>query len=253
MKPNIFAGGPNSAVGTPWEIFRSSELTPNHPHPVTLYQKSGGAQLYASQLSLVEEYGVALIVLTAGDMEAVGYIRNAMLSTFIAAIDAVSREQAEPQYARTFTSTHQSSQIKTVEVTLTQDNDSLKISSLQRDGVDILKGLTDIWSLTIGSYGSPIGRTVRLFPSELTSETTLCGHKVVQEIWTLWPEVAKPTDSDLPGVGFDGSDCTTWTIAGWVDYGGEPLNRIIFYRDEQGAVVGLEMPFLRSGVLRPAE
>lgn len=245
LKPASFAGGPYDSVGMPWEIFRPFNLTPAHPHTVTVYGKGGGAQGYRSQLDVVDEYGFALVVLTAGDMQAVTLLRDAMLATFVPAVDEVSREQAK-QYERNYTSEESG---VLVEATLSQDDDSLLLSSITRNNSDILTALTDIWTLTMGTFIAPVGPTVRLFPSKLTMNTTLEDSPATAEVWRLWPEITEEMQTDLPRTGLVSQQCVIWTIGDWVHYGGEPLDRVVVYKEE-GEVVGFEVPFLRSGVLK---
>uniref|UniRef100_A0A0D2XFX2 Beta-lactamase-related domain-containing protein n=1 Tax=Fusarium oxysporum (strain Fo5176) TaxID=660025 RepID=A0A0D2XFX2_FUSOF len=104
LKPSAFAGNAYSLTGMPWEILRLSSLTPDHPHAVTVYGKSGGAQNYRSQLSFIDDYGLAIIILTAGPMKAAPILTNAMFSTFVAAADEVSREQSKRFEQRRFSS-----------------------------------------------------------------------------------------------------------------------------------------------------
>lgn len=203
---------------------------------------------YRSQLSVVDEYGVGLVMLTAGPMHALTTIADAVIATFIPAVDKVAREQAGEMYARTFTGREGNT---TVSARLKQDDDSLVLSSLERDGKDILGGITQIWNLTLGTYVAPISPTIRAFPSELTSNATLHGKPVTKQAWRLWPELETDAGSELPSAGVAAKDCVAWTIGDWVYYGGEALDRIEFYMGEDGSVVGMEVPFLRSGVLRP--
>ncbi|KAH7309804.1 beta-lactamase/transpeptidase-like protein [Stachybotrys elegans] len=250
LKPAAFAGNLQTAVGMPWEIWRPDTLTPKHPHHVTVYGKGGGALLYRSQLSVVDEYGIAVIVLTAGEMNAAAYLPNAVLSTILPAVDDASREMAKTKYARRF---HTSSSTKSpvpVEATLVLDDDSLLLSSIQRNGSDVLTAMTDLWSLIMTNFASPIGSTVRLFPQELDEQVTLDGKPATREIWRLWPQALPQPDSDLPGYGIDATNCMSWTLGDWVHYGGEPIDRAVFYR-HGGDVVGFELPFLRSGIMRP--
>jgi hypothetical protein len=249
LKPVAFAGSASSSTGMPWEIFRSSELTPEYPHPVTVYGKSGGAFGYRSQISVVDEYGVAFVVLTAGDMKAAPQLTNALLGSFLPAIDKYTREEASQQYARTFKANGANE--ADLEVHLELDNESLKISSMTRNDLDILRGLVEIWSSTIGSYGSEVGSIVRLFPTEIANEVELSGVTVTREVWRLWPDMRPVERADLPGHGLFENDCMAWTVGNWVHYGGEPLDRVLFYRGQGGHIVGFEVPFLRSGVLEP--
>lgn len=248
LKPVSFTGSLHSASGSPWEIFRADDLTPEHPHVVNIYAKGGGAMSYRSHLAVVDEYGVGIVILTAGPMHALTALADAVVATLLPAIDEVSRVEAEESYARTFTSTSCNS---STSATLTLDNDSLVLTTLTHNKKDILEAIISLWNLTMGVYVAPISPTIRVFPSEVSAQTTLNGSIVTKEVWVLWPELEYALDSDLPSAGMARRDCLAWTIGDWVHYGGEALDRVVFYRDEMGSVVGFEVPFLRSGILRP--
>ncbi len=128
LKPAAYAGNMASAVGMPWEVRRYANLTGgDHPHPVAVYAKSGAAPLYRSQFALVDEYGLGVVVLTAGPMEALPYIYDAVLAVVVAAADKVTWEHAKVEYARGFANQAADDIVK---ATLTLDEDSLVLSSL---------------------------------------------------------------------------------------------------------------------------
>ncbi|KAF5645138.1 beta-lactamase 3 [Fusarium sp. NRRL 52700] len=250
LKPSAFAGNAYTLTGMPWEILRLSNLTPNHPHAVTVYGKSGGAQNYRSQLSLIDDYGLALIILTAGPMKAAPILTNAMLSTFVAAADEASREQANRYEQRYMNDGEDDAQ---VEAALEQDGDSLILASLHRNGTNILSSLKDIWSLTLGDFLPEVGPKIRMFPSQLRENATLYGEPVTKEVWHLWPDLNSGFETDLPGNWIEEMNCVGWSIQDWVHYGGEPLDKVLVYVGDDGDVRGFEVPFLRSGILYPAD
>ncbi|KAG5810799.1 hypothetical protein H9Q74_003974 [Fusarium xylarioides] len=249
FKASAFAGNAYTLTGMPWEILRLPNLTPDHPHAVTVYGKSGGAQNYRSQLSFIDDYGLAIVILTAGPMKAAPILTNAMLSTFVAAGDEVSREEAKRHEQRYMTD-HEDVPI---EVALQQDNDSMILASLHRNGTDIIASLTDIWGLTLGDFLPGVGPKIRMFPSQLRENATLDGEPVVKEVWHLWPDINSGFETDLPGNYIEERNCVGWSIQDWVHYGGEPLDRVLLYVGDDGDVRGLEVPFLRSGILYPAK
>ncbi|KAJ4203100.1 hypothetical protein NW759_015208 [Fusarium solani] len=250
LKPVSFAGNEYTMTGMPWEILRSSKLTPDHPHTVTIYGKSGGAQNYRSQLDFVDEYGFAVVLLTAGPMKAAPILRDAMLATFVAAADAVSREQAE-KYEQKFRHKGGKGQVP-AEASLKQDKDSMVLASLRRNNTDILAGLAKIWTFSLGDFLPTVGPKIRVFPSGLRETTTLDGKPVTKEVWHLWPDIGSDFKTDLPGNMIEDMNCVGWTIQDWVHYGGEPLDRVVVYVGEDGDVEGFEVPFLRSGVSYPS-
>ncbi|KAF5581108.1 beta-lactamase 3 [Fusarium pseudocircinatum] len=249
LKPSAFAGNAHTLTGMPWEILRLSNLTPEHPHAVAVYGKSGGAQNYRSQLSFIDDYGLAIVILTAGPMKAAPILTNAMLSTFLAVADEESREQAR-RYEQRYMSDHEDVPI---EAALEQDNDSMILASLYRNGTDILSSLRDIWGLTLGDFLPEVGPKIRVFPSQLWENATLDGEHVTKEVWHLWPDINSEFGMDFPGNEIEEMNCVGWSIQDWVHYGGEPLDRVLLYVDDDGDVRGFEVPFLRSGILYPAK
>ncbi|KAF4331762.1 beta-lactamase 3 [Fusarium beomiforme] len=248
LKPRAFAGNAYTMTGMPWEILHLPNLTPDHPHSVTIYGKSGGAQNYRSQLSFVDDYGLAIIILTAGPMKAAPILTNAMLSTFVAAADKSSREQAR-KYEQRYMGNDDDGIL--IDASLKQDEDSMTLASLHRNGTDIVSSLIEIWGLTLGDFLPKVGPKIRIFPSQLFENTTLDGKPIVKGVWRLWPDLDSGFKTDLPGNEVEEMNCVGWSIQDWVHYGGEPLDRVLVYIGEDGDVRGFEVPFLRSGILRP--
>ncbi|KAM5383845.1 hypothetical protein ACJZ2D_001834 [Fusarium nematophilum] len=167
LKPSAFAGNAYTMTGMPWEILRPVNLTPDHPHAVTIYGKSGGAQNYRSQVSFVDGYGIAIVILTAGPMKAAPILIDALLSTFVPATDGVSREQAE-KYEKKFTNKAAKDEVP-VEASLRQDKDSMVLGSLRRNGTDIVSSLAQIWTFALGGFLPKVGPTIRVserYPGE---------------------------------------------------------------------------------------
>ncbi|GKU05091.1 beta-lactamase family protein [Fusarium langsethiae] len=224
LKPTAFAGNAYTMSGMPWEILRLPNLTPTNPHPVTFYSKTGGAQNYRSQLSFVDEYGLAVIVLTAGPMKAAPIFADALLSTFVDTADQISRVQARRYEGRY---TNEGGDGVVVEAALEQDGDSMVLTSLRRNGTDIVSSLADIWGFTLGDFLPDVGPKIRVFPSDLRETTTFEGKSVTKQVWHLWPELDAGFQTDLPGVMMEEANCVGWTIQDWVHYGGEPLDRVL--------------------------
>lgn len=256
LKPSAYAGGPSNAVGMPWEIHRSSSLTPAHPHPVTLTSKDGAALAYRSSMMMADEYGVGFLTLTAGPMNVMPLLSAAMVETFVPAVDEATRAHAKTQYARSFKSVSHSN--SSVSARFILDNDSMVIESIERDGKDILHGMINIFNDTMGQFSAPMTTPLRIFPAvEMDEPATVQEFNddiVVAERWTVMPTLLDPApESDLPGGGFGQDLCLAWTVVDWIHYGSEPLDRLIFYKNDKGEVLGFEAPFLRSGVLKPVD
>lgn len=254
LKPETFAGNSQTSVGMPWEIWRPENLISHHSRPITIHGKSGSAQSYYAQIHLIDEFGVGLVVLTAGASGPLIDIVNAALSIFVPAIDQIGRIETEDKYARRFQSDsfYESNSSVTIGVELVLVTDVLRLTSMSRNGSNILSAITNLWNMVMGDFTAPISTNIRLFPQGITEQTKLKGQDVTREVWRLWPDVLSQSESELPGKDLDRRNCLGWTLGDWVEYGHEPIDRVLFYRDNSGEVIGFEAPFLRSGVLVPA-
>ncbi|GAB1319767.1 Beta-lactamase transpeptidase [Madurella fahalii] len=257
LQPRSFAGSPHSFLGTPWEIFRPPPelLFPEAEgagHTVTILNKDGAAYGYRARISVLDEYGVGIVVLTAGDQTALTSIYDAALAVLVPAVDAAARESAGREYVGGFAglSTAETGRVP-VNATTEMDGVSLKLVGLSRNGTDLLASLQEIWTVTMGAFLpslEPQG-VWRLYPAEIARPgTSEDGRELVLEDWRVTWEVELNPDTELPGRGLSGYDCLSWTVVDWLYYGSEPTDRVVFVKDAQtGSVLGLEVPFLRTG------
>lgn len=82
-------------MGLPWEIYRTTNLTQTHPHTIDIYAKDGDVVEYYSRLSLIDQYGVGLVILTAGSTKAINPLNEAAFSILIPAVEEEARHQAQ--------------------------------------------------------------------------------------------------------------------------------------------------------------
>jgi hypothetical protein len=266
LQPRTFAGSRSSFVGLPWEIFRPepgllfNKATTQQGngggagHTVTIHSKGGAAYGYNSRIALLDEYGVGLVLLTAGGQDALTDIFDAALSLLVPALDGLAREQAAREYGGAFAgrSTEETGGVP-VNATTEMDGVSLRLTGLYRNGSDILAGLEEVWQVTLFAFLPSLRLTgiYRLYPTEVERTSVLPnGRKVVEEDWRLWWEMELDSETELPGRGISSHDCLSWSVADWMHYGSEPVDRVVFVKDaETGRVLGLDAPFLRSGTM----
>lgn len=269
LKPTSSTGSIHSLVGTPWEIFRVPDLTPDHPHVVDIYAKGGAAYGYQAQMAVIDEYGAGIVLLTAGSTLASPIIYDAILTTLVPALDEIAREQAvDSGYTGMFADSSICSSYSfsatvndsvSFNVTIVQDEDSLVLQSIERNGKDIIASLKEIWSVTLGGFVAFKPSKPRIFPIDTLNEDSVSApdgteKRVIRQDWRVEWDFAQGDDTDLPGAGLSAANCLTWTVTDWMYYGSEPIDRIVFVLDaESGHVIGLEIPYLRSGVLQPAK
>ncbi|KAJ5157255.1 uncharacterized protein N7482_008355 [Penicillium canariense] len=262
LKPQSMTSLPSNLVGRPWEIQRTDNLVPKNPHTVDIYAKSGGANGYVSQISVVDQYGVGFVVMTAGPRDATtaSILNEAIISSLVPATDQETRAQAQMYTGNYKISTSTSSTATTqsnatVAIDLKIDGRTgLKIDSLTRNGSDILKGILKLWNEMIPQTGI-FNPDFRLYPTAIENEAK-GEDNVVFEDWRINFDII-PSDnaamSDLPGQGKLSNLCSSWQMAAWLYYGGEALDRVVFkINHTEGRAIGVDIPFLRSAVLEKA-
>lgn len=270
LQPRSFLGSPNTFLGQPWEIYRPRPdvLFPDRKgekeaHTVTFVSKDGSAYGYRSRIVMVDEYGIGFVVLVAGDPDSLEVVYGALASILIPAIDEVAREEVTSPggYTGLFKedvgSANGSSIPVEVKFDMVDGGSTLGLIELRRNGSDLVQGLEDAWTYSLGWFLPALKNsgTWRLYPAEISTEAEqIVGGKkmtVVREDWRIWWDVEVTTKSDLPGRELVAGDCSSWSVADWVYYGGEALDRVVFIKDkDSGEVLGVEFPFLRTGVVR---
>ncbi|KAL8646122.1 MAG: hypothetical protein Q9210_006311 [Variospora velana] len=161
FKPHSYSPSWSFAYGMPWEIFRSSDLLPDSNRIQTIITKAGGLRGYSSQLLLLPEYNIGIIVLVAGDGHALAWLREEILKAVVPAVDAIARQQAAERFSGTYVSpdTHMNSSIS-MEV---QGSSRLMLTSWISNGTDFLATYVKMSQQTSGSPGP--GK-VQLMPSD---------------------------------------------------------------------------------------
>jgi CubicO group peptidase (beta-lactamase class C family) len=265
LQPRSFAGSADSFVGMPWEIFRLPRelLFPRYDEgegtggtTVTVYAKDGAAYGYRSRIGVVDEYGVGFVVLSAGDPNVMTLVADALMATLVPVVVAAARrEVVEFGYGGLFVG-RATAEMGSVpfNATTTLDGTSLVLEEMYRNGTDMLAALQEVWAVTLGVFLPSLRstRSWRLYPADLERKEygTLGDRQVIREDWRIWFDVQPSVETELPGKGLSDHDCLGWQYADWLYYGNEPMDRVVFLKDAgTGHVLGLEIPYLRSGTL----
>ncbi|KAF3287074.1 hypothetical protein TWF132_008758 [Orbilia oligospora] len=254
LKPTSSTPNLQYSVGLPWEIYRTTNLTPAHPHTIDIYAKDGGAYGYVSRIGIIDQYGVGFVVLTAGDTEALYPIAEATVAMLIPAVEEAARGEAT-KYTGLFGGNEGN---EGVLANFTVDNGpGVKLESLFRNGSDILEAIAKIWESQQVSLG-PLSKDFRIYPMEVSISQGHGNYRIIKEDWRIAMEVTGEIGSDkkseLPSAGAFAKGCNTWQTYDLLQYGGQPIDRIVFWLDgTTREVVGVEVPFLRSGGLKQLE
>ena len=262
LQPISFAGSQHSFLGAPWEIFRPPPelLFPGNPDDsptVTILAKDGGAYGYRSRIAVIDEYGLGIALLTAGDLGALAELYDAILSVVVPAAHAAAREQVETEYVGQFSAGLSAPDENGVAVPVSLatelDGKALRVAGLQRNGTDMMAAVEEVWAVTVGMFASSYKPTGiwRVYPAGVERESVLeDGTRVVEEDWRVWWDLEPDSATELPGKGISAMDCLSWTLADWLYYGSEPVDRVVFVRDAgTGRVIGADVPFMRSGFM----
>ncbi|KAL4747557.1 hypothetical protein BDW72DRAFT_196634 [Aspergillus terricola var. indicus] len=287
LKPLSTTSSLNTLVGRPWEILRATDLLPpKYAHTVDIYAKSGGAMGYMAQVAAIDQYGVGLIVLTAGPVDAMNILYRAILGTFIPAIEEEARFQSH-RFAGTWTSktsplsnesqTHSDEKIRlTLDI---DDGTGIRLASFTRGNASIVNAIKKIWDAEYLALGFGIlPDTLRVYPTDsnipvpaseaesLLAQSNSHSHlrhsrshddedkvRFERQEWRINLDIVPLNGaamSDLPAQTTATQYCGSWQTVDWLTYGGISLDKIVFVVDKfSGVVLGVEVPALRGGLL----
>ncbi|KAL8808562.1 MAG: hypothetical protein Q9223_003982 [Gallowayella weberi] len=94
FQPRSYSSSWSFAYGMPWEIFRTSDIIADSDRIQTILTKAGALRGYSSQLLMIPEYDLGIVVLAAGDRRALPWLREEILKTLVPAVEQVARDQA---------------------------------------------------------------------------------------------------------------------------------------------------------------
>lgn len=240
LTPRAATSSLYSLVGMPWEIVRTTNLTPAHPHTIDMYTKDGYVPGYTSRIGVITDYQFGFTVLTAGPFNAMAPLTEAVLSVFLPALEEAARDEAAAAYVGNFSTPADAATEGRLVLTM-DDGPGLRLSELSSNSSDMIAGLLGLRGLWWGSIGSA-EPDLRIYPTGISE--TVSG-ALVREDWRLVIEPPLvPSISELPSQKVYDKVCTTWMGHDIMSYGGQPVDRFVFLKEE-GEVVGIEVPFLR--------
>jgi len=92
MKPHSWTSGTHSAYGMPWEMLRTTKLTPDG-RGVDIITKGGSLTRYYTTIILIPEFGLGVTILIAGDYEALPDLRENVIATLVPAAEKLIRDE----------------------------------------------------------------------------------------------------------------------------------------------------------------
>lgn len=238
------------AIGGPWEIFRSENLTSDN-RIIDVYTKSGDMGLYHAYLALVPEYDLVISVLVGGlevstDRYARSRVLSAAVSAFVPAMEQAAREEASCETGQVGTYTDEETDSKLV---LELDEGSgLLIKEFSVRGFDVLGNIDKYGISTAGSSGgsampkrqsddeSPAVEG-RLYPAQRTTKNAAVWRAVFPQPMPDEYEAALQGD-----IFYADAACESWFSLDRLRYGFQNIAEFIFETDSEGAVKTVKNP-----------
>jgi hypothetical protein len=97
MKPHSWTSGTNSAYGMPWEILRTTKLTPDG-RAIDIVTKGGALTGYFSTIAQIPEFGLGITLLVAGDSAAKQDLQERIIATVVPEVEKIIREEVRERY-----------------------------------------------------------------------------------------------------------------------------------------------------------
>jgi len=92
MKPHSWTSGTHSAYGMPWEMLRTTKLTPDG-RGIDIITKEGALTQYHTIIILIPEFGLGITILVAGKYEALSALRESVIAMLIPAAEKLIRDE----------------------------------------------------------------------------------------------------------------------------------------------------------------
>ncbi|EQL38243.1 hypothetical protein BDFG_00611 [Blastomyces dermatitidis ATCC 26199] len=251
LKPNSHTSSLMSSVGSPWEIYRSSNT-----RVIDFYTKFGDLGSYGSVIALSPDHDVGFTVLAAGAKPG---SQRTLLADLIgrllsATLDKEARLQAVEDFSGTYSSSPSSENEKATVLKISNKTDDtgpgLAIESFY------LKGAT--FKDIIGAFfGAPPGAfpkvDLRLQPTGLTARYTSSSRESVRSRTSFRVVATLPepgADNNLTKEKIFSGVCEPWTSIDALRYGRRSIDELVFELDGAGKAVALDMGIARQILLR---
>lgn len=251
LKPRTFTPVEDGAVGAPWEVYRVAKgvlTTEERGQGVEVYAKDGSVLGYYSRVMLVPAFRIGVTVLTAteaGDTRGLNAVSEAVLATVVRGAEEAARLEADQKFSGEYLAEGEVDGNITLRV---DEGPGLRVEGLFRNGSDILASIEGIFQQSVVG-GAMLNDEWRLYPTGIVNEVDEDGKKVVLEDWRLGFE---PIPAEMEGMLaeagkgiFEGADSAWLRIDGSMVYGGRPVDRFVFVKEDDGHVRSIRLPALR--------
>lgn len=215
LMPHSPGEGLDSFYGMPFEIFRTPEVFKDIGRTVTFVSKTGGLPGYDSRITIMEEYGLAVVILIGGSASLLSELQEAITVELVRAADEVIWQDITDVYAGSYISTNP---LLNSSVELEASSTSgLVINSFVSNGTDVLNNLiADCFGDRSRAWRAQLMPTL-LYKNESAQEG---------EIWRIQGVFNKPQESGGIWDNFCPPDVNVWM------YAGLPLSELVFWHED---------------------
>ena len=226
--PRSYSSSWSFAYGMPWEIFRTSDILTDSDRVQTIVTKAGGLHGYSSQLLLVPEYDLGLVIFAAGDGHALAWLREEVLKSLVPKVEGISRSQISDRLSGLYSTSD--ANVNSSLVLEVQGRSGLVVISWISNGTDFLAHYA--------AMSNPKLRPshVQLTPSNIKRGTN-------GQVWR-----AEFIQDELP---FE--ELVSMNLVVDVDsftYASRSLEEFVFQLDEAGRAMRVNLPGFRTSLDR---
>ncbi|KAI0835961.1 beta-lactamase/transpeptidase-like protein [Hypoxylon sp. FL0890] len=239
LKPTALTADIHEGVSSPWGI-RRIPLT-DGSRVVDAYSKAGSINVYMSLLVLLPDYDVGITALLAGGWPGNSNwdIADQIGKVLVPALEEAAREEAETNYAGTYTAAD------------TDLNSTLVLSTdPTRPGLGIDKWIsngTDMIPVAVQytlNY-NVTGPAIRIYPTGLESKAAEDGTKKV-----AFKAVIENLDLTDHSNDMFSTNCGTWVSQTTAVYADMPLDQFVFTIGADGKAVSVQPLALRATLMK---
>ncbi|KAL9023440.1 MAG: hypothetical protein Q9180_008235, partial [Flavoplaca navasiana] len=226
--PRSYSSSWSFAYGMPWEIFRTGDLLTDSDRVQTIVTKAGGLHGYSSQLLLIPEYDLGLVIFAAGDGHALSWLREEVLKSLVPKVEEISRSQVSDRLSGLYSSSD--ANVNSSLVLEFQDGSGLVVTSWISNGTDFLAHHAAMTNPKLKAGH------VQLIPSNIKRGTN-------GQVWR-----AEFIQDELP---FEG--LVNMNLVVDVDsftYASRSLEEFVFQLDETGRAMRVNLPGFRISLDR---
>jgi hypothetical protein len=232
LKPATHTANPANSIGYPFVIYSGGNYPKTSPmvDVYTILSNEGYQEsLYSSYMGLVPDWGIGFVILSAdtkkpADLNAhADYMQDALNGVVTSAVT-----QAAGNYCGAYASAGGSNSSLSINYT-ERVGWGIYIEDFTSNGQDYRETLSKLLGVS-----NETDLSIRLYPTQL-SEKHKAGSK--QSFRAVFQDKTELADNGTP-------TCISWMNVDRYQYNGHGLDEFIFSLDNEGKVIGIEVPAL---------